>query len=110
GYSVGELAAYGCAGALDAGELARLAAARALAMDAAAVRPSGLLALRGLPQDEIRRLICDRELWIAIVNGEDAFVVGGEAAALEALAHASQAKGADATRLNVELASHTPLL
>ena len=48
GYSVGELACYGVCDALDAGALAQLARARALAMDrAAGDRPSGLA---GIPR------------------------------------------------------------
>src|SRR4051812_47641484 len=53
GYSVGELAGYGCAGALDAPELAHLAVQRAAAMDRAAVTPGGLVALRGLPRADV---------------------------------------------------------
>ena len=59
GYSVGELGAYACAGALDAAGLARIAAARAALMDeaAAAAAPGGMLALQGLR----------RAKWIACV-------------------------------------------
>ena len=42
GYSVGELAAYACAGAMDASLLASLARTRARLMDDAADRPGGL--------------------------------------------------------------------
>jgi [acyl-carrier-protein] S-malonyltransferase len=110
GYSVGELASYGCAGALDAGELASLAIARAAAMDAASVRPGGLIALRGLPRAEVAALCADRAAWIAIVNGEGAFVIGGDAAGLDAIADRAIEQGAQATRIDVRVAAHTPLL
>ena len=48
GYSVGELAAYACAGALDTGELVDLARRPSEAMDRACPEPSGLLAVRGI--------------------------------------------------------------
>lgn len=48
GYSVGELAAWGCAGAFDTKAILRLAARRAAVMDAAAPRDCGLAAIVGL--------------------------------------------------------------
>jgi [acyl-carrier-protein] S-malonyltransferase len=51
-----------------------------------------------------------RQVWIAIANGEDAFVVGGVTADLEAFLADSTAKGALVTRLPIGLAAHTPLL
>jgi [acyl-carrier-protein] S-malonyltransferase len=111
GYSIGELAAYGCAGALDPRELARLARARASAMDlAAAGPPSGLVAVRGLLRTELESIVAASTTSIAIVNGDDAFVVGGTTSALELLMQKAAERGAEITRLNVGLASHTPLL
>src|SRR5215470_10956168 len=48
GYSVGELAAWGCAGALDGPDILRLAHRRATLMDAAAPSEAGLAAVVGL--------------------------------------------------------------
>jgi [acyl-carrier-protein] S-malonyltransferase len=111
GYSVGELGAYACAGAFDAGELARIAAARAALMDkAAATAHGGMLALQGLRRDEVDRLCKDHRAWVAIAIGEEEFVIGGEDAALEKLSPALAEKGARLTRLKVGVASHTPLL
>ena len=53
GYSVGELAAYACAGALDAREVVDLARRRAEAMDRACPEPSGLLAVRGITRERL---------------------------------------------------------
>ena len=111
GYSVGELGAYACAGALDATGLARIAAERAALMDkAAAAAHGGLIASQGLRRNEVERL-CDRQrAWIAIAIGEDEFVVGGEDAALEKLGKDLLERGAKLARLKVGVASHTPLL
>lgn len=111
GYSVGELAAYACAGALDAAELARIAVARAVLMDqAAAATHGGLLALQGLRRDEVARLCEGHRAWIAIAIGAEEFVIGGEDVALQQLSTAFAERGAKLTRLKVGLASHTPLL
>lgn len=110
GYSVGELASYACAGALDATDVARIAQTRALMMDAAGIRAGGLVTMRGLRRIEVEALCTGHPAWIAIANGADAFVVGGEAATLEVLAEQARARGAQVTRLDVGVASHTPLL
>ncbi|MGA7595786.1 MAG: acyltransferase domain-containing protein [Gallionella sp.] len=111
GYSVGELGAYACAGALDAAELARLAAVRAALMDqAAAARPGGMLAVQGINRDQAEHLCEGKRAWIAIAIGKEEFVIGGEGNALRQLDADLSAHGAKLTRLRVGLASHTPLL
>lgn len=111
GYSVGELGAYACAGALDAAELARIAAARAVLMDqAAAATNGGMMALQGLRRDEVVRLCAGQRAWIAIAISEDEFVIGGEDAELAKLGKDFSRRGAKLTRLKVGVASHTPLL
>jgi [acyl-carrier-protein] S-malonyltransferase len=111
GYSVGELGAYACSGALNAVELARIAAARAALMDkAAAATPSGLFALQGLRRDEVGRLCAGQRAWIAIAIGEEEFVIGGEDAALAKLGKEFSEHGGKLTQLKIGLASHTPLL
>ena len=111
GYSVGELGAYSCAGALDVVDLVRIAVARAVLMDqAAAATHGGMLALQGLRRDEVARLCEGHRAWIAIAIGEEEFVIGGEDAALLQLSTAFAGRGARLTRLKVGLASHTPLL
>jgi [acyl-carrier-protein] S-malonyltransferase len=111
GYSVGEMAAYACAGAFDVAELARIAAARAALMDqAAAATHGGLLALQGLRRDEVARLCAGHRAWIAIAIGAEEFVIGGEDSALKKLGKEFSERGAKPTRLKVGLAAHTPLL
>lgn len=108
GYSIGELAAYGCAGAVDCGELAQLARRRALLMESAAKTPSGLLAVSGLGRDQIERLCLEGEAQIAIVNAPDRFVLGAAQARLGGLQQAVERLGGWATPLAVGVASHTP--
>ena len=111
GYSVGDLGAYACAGALGAAELARIAAARAALMDtAAAAAPGGMLAVQGLRREELDRLCADIRAWVAIAISGEEFVAGGEHSALEKLGEACAEHGAKATPLKVGVASHTPML
>jgi [acyl-carrier-protein] S-malonyltransferase len=110
GYSIGELAAFGCAGALAPESLIRLACRRAAAMDRACPKPNGLIALRGLTRIQIDALCQADGGEIAIINGPDRFVVGGLRENLPRLAAAAAALGGSATPLMVAVASHTSLM
>jgi [acyl-carrier-protein] S-malonyltransferase len=111
GYSVGELAAYGCAGALTPPATLSLAEQRAAAMDACARTDSGLVAVRGLRRAQIDRLCRDSGAAVAIINGPDHYVLGGAATSIERAAAAASAAGAQTVRrLPVAIASHTSLL
>lgn len=101
GYSVGELAAYGVAGALTVDDTVQLAGARALLMDdAARAVPQGLAAVGGVAVDQVRALID-----VAIVTGADSCIVGGPVALLDGLP--AQLPMARIQRLPVGIASHT---
>ncbi|MFG1372507.1 acyltransferase domain-containing protein [Xanthobacter oligotrophicus] len=110
GYSVGELAAHGCAGALAPEAVVRLARQRAELMDAASAEPGGLCAVRGLGRAALAALCGQTGCFIAIVNGEDRFIAGGRAADLAALDRAVEAEGGKVTHLSIAVASHTPLM
>jgi [acyl-carrier-protein] S-malonyltransferase len=110
GYSLGELAAYACAGALGPAEAVRLALARAAAMDAAAPPGAALLALRGLSVARAAALVAEVGAELAIVNGPDHVVAGGAGAALAALEARAPALGATAVRIPVCVPAHTGLL
>ncbi|HUN90455.1 MAG TPA: acyltransferase domain-containing protein [Burkholderiaceae bacterium] len=114
GYSVGELAAYGCVGALAPAATVRLARQRAAAMDACAQKPapaSGLAALRGLGPAAAEAACRKFGLQVAIVNGDDHVIVGGPIDALAALEHAAAVQGSvRVTRLRVGVAAHTSQL
>lgn len=112
GYSIGELTAYGVAGALDAGDAVRLAVGRAQLMDACLEGgpAQAMVALSGMPDGSVDALLARFGFYAAIVTGDDALVAGGPAAQGEALAAAALAAGGRATLLPVAVASHTPLL
>ena len=105
GYSVGELACYGVSGALSAGEVARLARARAIAMDAAAAaNPGRLIGIRGLSRTALRALCEATHAFIAIVTADDAFVVGGSDTVLDQIRERCERVGAKLTDLRVGIA------
>jgi [acyl-carrier-protein] S-malonyltransferase len=110
GYSLGELAAYACAGALAAEDAVRLAVERAAAMDAVAPPGAGLLALRGPTLARAEALAAAAGAELAIVNGPDHVVAGGGGPALAALEARAVAAGATAIRLPVLVPAHTSLL
>lgn len=110
GYSVGELAAYGCAGAVSVADLVALAVERAALMDKAGTAPAGLVALRGLDRAQVETLCHQHGAEIAIINGYDRFVVGGPAAAIERIEAAAGVGGALVNHLPVSVAAHTSLL
>jgi [acyl-carrier-protein] S-malonyltransferase len=111
GYSVGEVAAWGVAGLLDATTTLDLVARRAEVMDAASIRGDGLLFVRGLPRGVVEDLCKHHDAAVAIVNPGDAYVLGGAGEALDALADEAKAIGAArVVRLAVNVASHTPRL
>ena len=112
GYRIGELSAYGVAGALAPEDVIKLAIARARLMDACVVdgAEQGMVALSGMPSGTVDALLADAGFYPAIVTGDDALVAGGPAAQRDALANAAMAAGGHATVLPVSVASHTPLL
>jgi [acyl-carrier-protein] S-malonyltransferase len=111
GYSVGELAAYGCADALDVEQTLTLVQQRAALMDQAVSEPQGLLALRGLNPPQVRNLCRDQGAFIAITNGPDHFIVGGSMPSLGGVEDAARRLGGSyARRLPVSVAAHTPLM
>jgi [acyl-carrier-protein] S-malonyltransferase len=110
GYSVGELAAYGCAGSLSVFDTVRLANLRAALMDGASKEAAGMVALRGLSRHSVDALCAACGVALAIVNGEQHYVVAGLVAALEQLQSRATELGATVRRLPVTTAAHTPLL
>jgi [acyl-carrier-protein] S-malonyltransferase len=112
GYSIGELSAYGIAGALTPANALQLAAKRAALMDAcvAAGQPQGLAAVSGLRAASITEQLQRHGLSIAIETGADSFLVGGLRTGLAAFAASFTALGGKWSPLAVEVAAHTPML
>ncbi len=108
GYSVGEVAAWGVAGLLDATETLDLVAHRAEIMDVYSQPGDGMLFVRGLSRDVVDGLCARHGGAIAIVNPGEAFIIGGGRAALNAIADAARAmNAARVVDVAVEVASHT---
>jgi [acyl-carrier-protein] S-malonyltransferase len=112
GYSVGELSAYGVAGALAPRDAVDLASIRARLMDSAAMatRPQALAAVSALPLERARALAAAHGFAIAIVTGDDSCITGGFEAALGVLEQDIVAAGGRMQRLPVGIASHTALM
>jgi [acyl-carrier-protein] S-malonyltransferase len=111
GYSVGELASWGCAGLFSPSATLDLALQRAAFMDAAGGSDDGLAFVRGLDRARMDALCARHDAAIAIINPGEMFVVGGARGDLRALCE--DALNAGATRagaLAVPVASHTPRL
>jgi len=109
GYSLGEVSAYGCAGALGEEDVVRLAGLRARAMDAAG---SGeLVAATGLEIPQVEEVAKAAGGFLAIVLAEDHCVVGCRAGGEGEIVKGLLAAGArEAVVLPVSVPSHTPLL
>jgi len=112
GYSIGELSAYGVAGAFTAATATALASARAQLMDACLSAHPGqaLLALSGLSARRLAELATAHAFHVSIETGDDACIVGGSVQTAQALESAVIAAGGRCTRLPVEVASHTPFM
>jgi len=110
GYSVGEVAAYGCAGALAPGAVIALARDRARAMDIACPDPCRMSAVRDLAHVSVEKLTRAHGVEIAIINAEDRMVVAGRAPEMASFETAAELRGASVTPLPVNVASHTSLM
>lgn len=111
GYSVGEMAAWSIAGLIAEAEVLNLVTQRAEAMDASSKSAQGMLFVRGLPRAAIDELCARREAAIAIVHPGDAWVLGGQRSALDAIAIEALHRGASrVVPVAVRVASHTYLL
>lgn len=112
GYSIGELSAYGVAGALPVPQVIGAAMQRARYMDECLqTEPQqGLLALSGIEVELVRRQLQEQSAWIAIETGFDSMIIGGTHAALASMQQQWQAGGARVSPLPVGIASHTPLM
>jgi [acyl-carrier-protein] S-malonyltransferase len=109
GYSLGELSAYGCAGALAPEDTIDLATARARLMDTAA--PVGsLIAVSGLAVEKAAEIAARHEGYVAIIIRHDHCLLGCLVEKAEALASAAATSARNVMMLKVTIASHTPLL
>ena len=106
GYSVGELAAFSCAGVFDAQTAIALAVKRAELMDIAVTGvDTGLLSVSGMPWAQV--LKTQPELECVIEIGAEQAIYAGEVSVLSTSAQTLSAMGALCKHLDVRLASHS---
>jgi [acyl-carrier-protein] S-malonyltransferase len=107
GYSVGELAAFACAGVFTWGQAIALAALRAQLMtDAVAHMNTGLMAVTGLSESAVLSACEALSLECAIRVGPQHQVFAGTDASLTQAFTRLADLGAQCTRLDVRVASH----
>lgn len=111
GHSVGEIAAYTAARVISPSFALDFAEIRSRAMDACGGDERGaLLGVTGLCLESVQA-VCERVgIVVSIHNGPDSFVLGGTVSRIEAGKDALARLGGWCTRLNVSVASHTPLM
>lgn len=117
GHSLGEYTALAASGALDYTAGLRLVAARGAAMaEAAAVAPSGMVALLGVDA-ELAEAICLRRraeggrIWVANLNAPGQVVLAGARGDVEwVVAHARELGARRGVPLKVAGAFHTPFM
>jgi [acyl-carrier-protein] S-malonyltransferase len=110
GYSVGEIAAHAVAGTYSIADCLRLAARRAELMDDASPPNSGLIAILGMNETQVRALCDESASELAIVNAATHYVLGGTSASLDAAGRIARSRGARAFRLKVGVPAHTSWL
>jgi enediyne polyketide synthase len=110
GHSLGELAAYGWAGALDESSLLESVRLRSGLMSRAS-GPRGAMASIGASAEEVEPLIEDgKEVVTACFNAARQTVVSGESEAVAAVVSRAQDLGWTATLLSTADAFHSPLM
>jgi len=110
GYSVGEMAAWGISGCFGLHDTLDLTARRAELMSAAAAPGDGLIFVRGLQRSTIDDLCSQNDAAVAIVEPDDAVVIGGMQSALQTIAEEARKLRAVVHELPVSVASHTARL
>ena len=110
GYSVGEVSAWGCATSLPIEQIAQIAFKRSSLMDQYAPPNSGMLAVRGIDLLQLNQHLNENLIYVAIINEDTHFVVGGNKDELMKLAEELATIGVWTKILDVSVPSHTPLM
>jgi enediyne polyketide synthase len=109
GHSLGELAAYHWAGALDESSLLNLVKTRGRLM-AHVPGPAGAMASIAASEQETRNLIAGEDVVLACLNAPNQNVVSGETNAVVRAVRRVQERGWSATLLSAGHAFHSPLM
>ena len=115
GHSLGEISALCCSGAISFTDALKIVRKRGELMQAAVSEGNGaMIALNGLPVDEVRRL-CNSELSggkavISNINSKDQIVISGEKGSVNAVSDKAKELGAVSIPLKVSAPFHSPLM
>ncbi|MEU0806788.1 type I polyketide synthase [Streptomyces sp. NPDC005970] len=108
GHSQGELAAACVSGALSLADGARLVVLRSR-LAAAELAGGGRMLSIAASADRVTELLADRaDVWISVVNGPSATVVGGTPEAVAEVMAEAESAGLRPKMIAVDYASHTP--
>lgn len=112
GYSLGEISAFSCSSKLDLDTLITITKKRAQLMSNNESPKSGLVAITGLNSLKLSEICEKYKCHIAIENDLEMFIIGGLTTDLDNCINNINNLGLSVkiTRLNVSVASHTPLL
>ncbi|MCT2583757.1 type I polyketide synthase [Actinophytocola gossypii] len=109
GHSLGELTALSWAGAIEGGDVLRLAAVRGRVMGRAS-RTGGAMAGVSADPATVEALAGDRDVVVAGYNGPTQTVIAGPASDVDEVCVRARSRGLTATRLNVSHAFHSPMV
>lgn len=112
GYSLGEVTAFAVSSNMGIDNLLNIVNKRAQLMSASGEGESGLVAVSGLALTGLNT-ICDKfNCYVAIKNGREQYIIGGKTQDLNnCISHlASIAPMLKLSKLDVAIASHTPIL
>lgn len=113
GYSVGEISANLFGNTISSDEALRMAVNRSKIMNMSINNgvEQGLLSIRGINLINIKNLIDSTGNYLSILNGRDHFLVGGYLKSINNLEfYLREYKSIKITKINVSVASHTPLM
>lgn len=111
GYSLGEASAFCCSSHLTFKDGLDLVNTRASLMEQEVTESSGLLAIKGVPDSKLEKLLEESNTYLSIKINRDQFIIGGNKNDLEEAAQVAQTLGAQSVQLlNVSVPSHTVMM
>lgn len=110
GYSLGELSALICSTQTDLATGLVLAKKRAQFMSEAMIQHSGLMAVKGLNIESLKKILLNTQTELSIKLNDSSFIVGGKLTHLQELKRSAEQLGAQIQPLNVSIPSHTSFM
>ncbi|WBY03347.1 beta-ketoacyl synthase N-terminal-like domain-containing protein [Ramlibacter tataouinensis] len=104
GHSAGEYAAAVVAGVMGLADALAVVVLRGLLFEQA---PAGAMLSVDLAEDELRELMADLELDVAVVNAPDLCIASGAQASIDELGRRLAGQGREGRRLHIKVAAHS---